>query len=188
MRPRRLRLRAGRFNMRTGFTLLPGKYAIKMLARDATTGRIGTFQKSFTVPNLEREQVRLPISTVVLSSQRVASAGALFSVRQKIPSDAANPLVHEGQRLIPSVTRTFRASQPLFVFLQAYERDAQTMRPVVAFVTFYRDGIKVFETEHRASARLGQDVKGRSDPVHHPARGAGPRVLRLPGDRPRSFR
>ena len=59
----------------TGFTLLPGNYAIKVLARDTTTGRIGTFQKSFTVPNLEREHVRLPISTVVLTSQRVAPRG-----------------------------------------------------------------------------------------------------------------
>ena len=28
----------------TGFTLLPGKYVIKVLARDAETGRIGTYQ------------------------------------------------------------------------------------------------------------------------------------------------
>ncbi len=28
----------------TGFTLLPGKYTIKFLARDAETGRIGTYQ------------------------------------------------------------------------------------------------------------------------------------------------
>jgi len=120
----------------TGFTLLPGSYVIKVLARDATTGRIGTFQKSFVVPNLERELLRLPISTVVLTSQRVAPTGALFSVQQKISTDAANPLVHEGQKLIPSVTRTFNVRQPLFVFLQAYERDAPVMRPLVAFVTF----------------------------------------------------
>ena len=29
----------------TGFTLLPGKYTIKFLARDAETGRIGTYPK-----------------------------------------------------------------------------------------------------------------------------------------------
>ena len=28
----------------TGFTLLPGKYRIKFLARDAETGRIGTYE------------------------------------------------------------------------------------------------------------------------------------------------
>ena len=30
----------------TGFTLLPGKYSIKFLARDAETGRIGTYLTS----------------------------------------------------------------------------------------------------------------------------------------------
>src|SRR5260221_230526 len=39
----------------TGFTLLPGKYVIKILARDAETGRIGTYQAGFTIPNLNRE-------------------------------------------------------------------------------------------------------------------------------------
>src|SRR5204863_7467882 len=38
----------------TGFTLLPGKYVIKFLARDSETGRIGTFQTSFAIPNLYR--------------------------------------------------------------------------------------------------------------------------------------
>src|SRR6185437_12185298 len=36
----------------TGFTLLPGKYNIKFLARDDETGRIGTFQTPFVIPNL----------------------------------------------------------------------------------------------------------------------------------------
>jgi VWFA-related protein len=147
-----------------GFTLLPGNYAIKMLARDATTGRIGTFQKSFTIPNLEREQVRLPISTVVLTSQRAARTGALFSVQQKISSDAANPLVDRGLKLIPSVTRTFSASQPLFVFLQSYQRGATAMRPLVAFVAFYRDGARAFETEPVGIAG-GWDPKSKAVPI-----------------------
>jgi VWFA-related protein len=147
----------------TGFTLLPGNYVIKVLARDGTTGRIGTFQKSFTIPNLERELVRLPISTVVLTSQRVGRTDALFSVQQKIPSDAANPLVHEGLKLIPSVTRTFSASRPLFVFLQSYERGV-AMRPLVAFVTFYREGTKIFETEP-VGITEGWDPKSRAVPI-----------------------
>src|SRR5262249_34731923 len=56
----------------TGFTLLPGKYVIKVLARDDETGRIGTYQAAFTIPNLNREEKRVPISSVVLGSQRVA--------------------------------------------------------------------------------------------------------------------
>ena len=38
----------------TGFTLLPGKYQIKFLARDDETGRIGTYQTTFVIPNSEQ--------------------------------------------------------------------------------------------------------------------------------------
>ena len=68
----------------TGFTLLPGKYVIKFLARDAETGRIGTFQTPFTIPNLNREEQRMPISSVVLSSQRVPLGDALYTVKPKV--------------------------------------------------------------------------------------------------------
>ena len=130
----------------SGFTLLPGNYVIKVLARDATTGRIGTYLESFAIPNLEREKTRLPISTVVLSTQRVVPVDALDTVEQRIAATVANPLVHDGLRLIPSVGRTFSASRPVFIYLQAYERDAATIRPLVAFATLYRDGVKVHET------------------------------------------
>ena len=148
----------------TGFTVLPGEYVIKLLARNSTTGRIGTFQASFTIPNLEREATRLPISSVVLSSQRVAPGEILKEVKQKIPSAKANPLVYDGQKLIPSVTRSFSASRPLFVFLQAYERDATTMRPLAAFVTFYRAGEKVLETDALALTD-GWDPKSKAVPI-----------------------
>src|SRR4029078_4080143 len=48
----------------TGLTLLPGKHVIKFLARDAETGRIGTYQAPFTIPNLNKEETRIPISSV----------------------------------------------------------------------------------------------------------------------------
>jgi VWFA-related protein len=131
----------------TGFTLLPGDYAIKVLAREAAGGRIGTFQTTFTVPNLERETARLPISTVVLGTQRIARTAALFNVREKIASDVGNPLVFEGEKLVPAVGRTFRAAQPLYLVVEAYERGARDLRPLVAFAAFYRDGVKALETE-----------------------------------------
>jgi hypothetical protein len=48
--------------------------------------------------------------------------------------------------LIPSVTRVFSKSRDMYVFLQAYERQATTTQPRVAFVTFYRGQTKAFET------------------------------------------
>src|SRR5258708_19703635 len=81
----------------TGFTLLPGKYVIKLLARDEETGRIGTYQAPFAVPNLNRELQRVPLSTVVLSGQRVPLGGALYNVKQQNPAEAPHPLLHAGQ-------------------------------------------------------------------------------------------
>jgi VWFA-related protein len=128
----------------TGFTLLPGRYVIKVLARDAETGRIGTYQTSFAIPNLNREVTRVPISSVVLASQRLPTGGALYSVKKD--AETANPLVHDGQKLIPSVTRVFSRSRDLYVFLQAYERAEPTPEPLVGFVTFYRGDAKALET------------------------------------------
>ncbi|HEV3277792.1 MAG TPA: VWA domain-containing protein [Terriglobia bacterium] len=131
-----------------GFTLLPGKYTIKFLARDAETGRIGTYQTTFVIPNLNHEEKRIPISSVVLSSQRVHLKEALYNaVKAKDEKqEATNPLVENGWKLVPSVTRVFKRDQSLFVYLQAYEQGAAPVRPLVAFVSFYRGQKKAFET------------------------------------------
>ena len=132
----------------TGYTLLPGQYTIKFLARDDETGRIGTFQTTFTVPNLNKEDKRLPISSVVLSSQRIDLKDAIYNAaRDKGRADAANPLVQKGQKMVPSVTRVFRADQQLYVYLQAYEPGAASARPLVAFVSFYRGSEKAFQSD-----------------------------------------
>jgi VWFA-related protein len=131
----------------TGFTLLPGKYMIKFLARDDETGRIGTYQTNFTIPNLNKEQQRIPISSVVLSSQRVDLKDALYNVKDKQHAEAVNPLVQGGTKLIPSVTRVFSKSRDMYIYLQAYEPNATAIQPLIAFVSFYRDQAKVFETQ-----------------------------------------
>jgi VWFA-related protein len=133
----------------TGFTVLPGKYVIKFLARDAETGRIGTYQANFVIPNLMKEEKRVPISSVVLSSQRVDMKDALFNAgKDKLAAaaQAADPLVVEGQKLMPSVTRVFSKSRDMYVYLQAYQRAALTAQPMVAFVSFYRGQTKAYET------------------------------------------
>ena len=131
----------------TGFTLLPGKYRIKVLARDAETGRIGTYETRFVIPNLNKEDKRIAISSVVLSSQRVDLKEALYNAsKDKGRADSVNPLVQDGQKLIPSVTRVFNRGRDLYVYLQAYQQGAPKAHPLVAFVTFYRGQTKAFET------------------------------------------
>lgn len=134
---------------RTGFTLLPGKYTIKFLARDDETGRIGTFQTSFVIPNLNKEIKQIPISSVVLSGELSELSNAIYNAakeKDRAKENAANPLVLNGKVMIPSVTRVFSKSRDLYVYLQAYETSAATVEPLVAFVSFYQGKTKVFET------------------------------------------
>jgi VWFA-related protein len=151
----------------TGFTLLPGKYVVKFLARDAETGRIGTFQKAFVVPNLNKEEKRVPISSVVLSSQREPVSAAIFNAakgKTGAQQEAVNPMIADGQQLVPSVTRVFSKSKDLYVYLQAYERLATTTQPLVTFVTFYRGQTKAFETSPVAITD-GLDPKSKALPL-----------------------
>lgn len=148
----------------TGFTLLPGKYTIKYLARDSETGRIGTYQMSFAIPNLNKEDRRVPISSVVLSNQRIAATDAIYNVKQKIDATSVDPLIFNGQKLVPSVTRVFSKNTDLYVYLQAYERGATTAQPMVAYVSFYQGHAKVFETTPIA-AQQGLDPKSKALPL-----------------------
>jgi VWFA-related protein len=140
----------------TGFTLLPGKYMIKFLARDDETGRIGTYQTTFVIPNLNKEEKRIATSTVVLGSQRVELNQALYDAakaKDRMKADAVNPLVQDGKKLIPSVTRVFSTTRQIYVYLQAYKQTPSPGNPpLFAFVTLYHGGAKVFETSPTAIA------------------------------------
>ncbi|MGH9616668.1 MAG: VWA domain-containing protein, partial [Acidobacteriaceae bacterium] len=161
----------------SGFTLFPGTYSIKFLARDDDTGRIGTYQTSFVIPDLNKVTKRVAISSVVLSSQRIDLRDSLFNAtkgKQESKNEMANPLVEDGYKLIPSVTRVFSTQNEMYVYLQAYHpsprvatdakaagpRPAETAAPLFAYVTLYRDQKKALDTAPiavmpEAGSRLG---------------------------------
>jgi hypothetical protein len=169
----------------TGFTLLPGKYSIKFLARDDETGRIGTYQTTFVIPNLNKVENRIPLSAVVLSSQRVDVKDAIYDAakaKERAKDDAVNPLVQDGKKFIPSVTRVFGTGKQIYVYFQAYKQQATAQavsapaggqkagtdtaatspqgQPLFAFVTLYQGGKKLYETPPKsivpsATSRLG---------------------------------
>src|SRR5579871_6053395 len=131
----------------TGFTLPPGSYTAKFLARDDQTGKMGTYESKFVIPDLTAQQNYLPISSVVLSNQRQRLDAAVAVAEKDKKVLAAHPLIQDGVKLVPSVTRVFRTDQNLFVYLEAYEPTAETTQPVIANVSFYRGKVKAFETD-----------------------------------------
>ena len=128
----------------SGFTLLPGKYKIKFLARDAESGRMGTFATEFVIPNLNKEEKRIPLSSVVLSSQRIDLKDAIYTVGKD--KSQFSPLVQDGMKLIPSVTRVFSKQKDMYIYLQAYQQGTDDLQPLTAYITFYKDETKSFET------------------------------------------
>ena len=132
----------------TGFTLSPGKYRLKFLARENQGGKMGTFETDFTVPNVNADREGLRVSSVVWSGQRQPIAEAIGAgANQKLLAN--HPLVYEGQKLIPSITRTLTSKQNLYVYFEVYDPAQQAVTKklrVVAVMSFYRQGRKAFES------------------------------------------
>ena len=170
----------------SGYTLLPGKYTIKVLARDDETGRIGTFQTSFVIPNLNKETKRVAISSVVLSGQRQPYANAIYNVangKEQAKQAAADPLVQNGQQLVPSVTRVFsKGAQPVCVpaGIRAGGGDRSAADGLCELLSGAGEGVRdaarggVSESEQEPADRSAQ-LHGRSGPAS-----AG--QVRLPGE------
>jgi VWFA-related protein len=136
-----------------GVVLSPGSYRMKFLARENESGKIGTFEQSFIVP--QRSADRMSLSSVLLSSQLVpvAKSSEVETKGQGTRAQiASSPLEMEGEKIVPSVTRFFTQQQTLYVFFQAYypEKadksapfDPATLR---AGLVFFRGGVQVNAT------------------------------------------
>jgi VWFA-related protein len=147
-----------------GFTLPPGAYSIKFLARENETGKMGTYETKFNIADLTAQTRTLPISSVVLSSQRMDVSAAVYKAQNDKKLDAANPLIEDGKKLVPSVTRVFNRNQDMFVYLQAYEPAADTTQPLIATVSFIRGKVKAFETLP-LQVDSGLDAKSKALPL-----------------------
>jgi VWFA-related protein len=126
----------------TGFTLTPGTYKLKFLARENKTGKMGTFETNFTLPEFSKLAASdLRHSTVVLGAHREPLASAVGAASKKSEKEQKNhPLVTNGAKLIPSVTHVFRPDQTLRALAEVYDAQA------AAVLTLYSDNKKVAET------------------------------------------
>jgi VWFA-related protein len=143
---------AGRrsFEYDTGFTLPPGDYRLKFLARENQTGKMGTFETTFNVPDLTAKSDDLRISSVVWGNQRQPMTAAIASADNSKKVLAANPLIENNTKLIPSITHVFRKAQNLYVYLEAYDPtpDPAERKPnLVASISFFKGKVKAFETD-----------------------------------------
>jgi VWFA-related protein len=149
---------AGRrsYQYNAGFTLEPGRYHMKFLVRENVTGKMGTFESHFTVPDLAADTSGLKMSSIVWSSQREPIKAAV-GIAQKVSQReaAANPLIVRDEKLgdeklVPNITHVFRRNQNLYVTFDVYDAQPDPANPKarrikVSMDLFNTKGVKAFE-------------------------------------------
>jgi VWFA-related protein len=151
------------FQYDTGLTLPPGDYTLRFLARENLSGKMGTFETKFTVPNLNMETRTLRLSSVIWSSQREPLSAAVGAADSNKKEMANHPLVQGGEKLVPSVTRVFRKDQNLYVYLEVYDAavDPEQKTPnVSAELTLYQGAKKTFESNPLQVRKLAENRPG----------------------------
>jgi VWFA-related protein len=133
----------------TGFILTPGKYRFKFVVRENQSGRLGSFETEFSVPDIKKAPLKM--SSVVLASQRQPSG-----------KKTQNPLVRDGSELVPNIAHVFTLDQHLYLLYEVYEpardkpsefaeakdKTVEVKNPihVLTSIEFFNGKIKTYET------------------------------------------
>jgi hypothetical protein len=88
------------------------------------------------------------------------NAGKTKTAKEQV----ANPLIDNGLKLLPSVTRVFSRSRDMYVYFQAYEREAESTQPLGVFVTFFRGQEKVYEMPFTLADGMDPSVCDKHSP------------------------
>jgi len=133
----------------TGLMLPSGKYHLKVVVRENEDGRTGSFETDFVIPDLKSAPLKM--SSVLMASQ-------LQTAPKK---DSNNPLIRNGEVVVPSVTRVFSANQHLYLYYEVYDPGKETAasqagasndksaKPgvrVMSNVAFFQGDTKAYET------------------------------------------
>jgi hypothetical protein len=136
------------------------------LARENGEGKAGTFEAPFTIPDLT-SGAALRVSSVVLSKGREPAGTEVAGVKNKQKLLANNPLIADGQKLVPNVTRVFQAGQTLLAYVEVYDPKLPNGAPpnfqraeVQASLSLYSTNKKIRETSPVRVNRLSEDRNG----------------------------
>jgi VWFA-related protein len=139
------------FQYDAGFTLEPGKYRMKFVVRENITGKMGTFDARFTVPDLSADTSGLKLSSVILSNQREPVAAAVGTAERFSRKEVrANPLIVGDHKVVPNINHVFRRNQSLYVNFDVYDAlpdpaNVNRRRVKVTLSLFNQKSVKTFE-------------------------------------------
>jgi hypothetical protein len=111
---------------------------LKFVVRENQNGRVGTFESDVVIPDLRKEKMKM--STVLLSSQKVPSA----------KKSQSNPLVNDGQEIIPNISHVFTPGQSMTLYYEVYDpakwAEKKDSIHLLTNIEFFRGKVKVYET------------------------------------------
>ena len=147
----------------TGVTLAPGAYHLRFVARENGEGKVGTFETPFTIPDLA-SGTALRVSSVIFSNQRTPVAEQMAAVKNSKKLLSNNPLIQQGQKLVPNVAKVFQPGQNLLVYAEVYDPKIPENLPenfrranVEASLAFYQGTSKILETPAVRANRLSDE-------------------------------
>jgi VWFA-related protein len=141
------------FHYDAGFTLSPGRYRMRFLVREGQSGKMGTFDTRFVIPDLAADSMTLKTSSIVWSSQREALKAAVGQAEQITRKNAAaNPLITGDEKVVPNVGdyKVFRRGQNMYIDFDVYDaapdpKNAAARDINVEMSLFNQKGDKTFE-------------------------------------------
>ena len=145
------RLATRNFHYDAGCTLEPGRYRIRMLVRENQSGKMGTFDYRFVVPDLAADSMQLKTSSVIWSSQKEPIKAAVGEAEKgNRKTLQSSPLMFGDDKLVPNITKVFRRSQNLYITFDVYDAApdpaAHSMRKVAVSMSLFNDkGMKAFQ-------------------------------------------
>ena len=142
-------VRTGAFRIVRRIQVPPGKYQLRIGARESGAGRVGTVLYDFEAPDF---------SKMALGMSGVAIASAAGS---RIPTASPDPNVKEFKDVLPappSASRDFARRDTLAVFAEVYDNDTKTPHSVDITATVLADDGKVVQT--KADERKSSELQG----------------------------
>ena len=127
----------------------PGKYQVRIGARESGAGRLGTVIYELEAPDFTKPGVSM-------SGVAIASASA-SRIPTAVPDPKANPF-KDVLPAPPSASREFPRGDLLSVFAEIYDNDARTPHRVDITATILADDGKVVQT--KADERKSEELQG----------------------------
>jgi VWFA-related protein len=134
----------------------PGRYQLRVAARESATGRVGSVNYDLDVPDFTQEPIAL--SGVVIASvsgQRISTAKPDEELKGALPGP-------------PVAERTFPRGDELAVFAEVYDNDVKAPHVVdITTTVVSEDGRNVFKS---AEERASSELQGKPGGFGHQAR------------------